>query len=151
MATRKKNDTPPPTPGSGGSAGFVGQDGQGFAELMQQMAHLPQISPAAIAQLQADYLQQATALWNASLGQGEAPAVGDRRFAAPEWRANPSVQAASEIWSVRDPSKFAAMRAPLALSHPELDDFCDDYTAGYEAFAVETGKRHVIIEEAPQT
>ena len=56
--------------------------------------------------------------------------------------------AATEIWSVRDPRKFAALRAPLALSHPELDDFCDDYTDEFEAFAAETGKRHVIIDRA---
>jgi polyhydroxyalkanoate synthase len=78
MATRKKNDASATTDGQ-----------QPFAELMQQMTHLPQISPAALAELQADYLKQATALWNSALGQGEAQAVSDRRFAAPEWRANP--------------------------------------------------------------
>jgi polyhydroxyalkanoate synthase len=66
MATRKKNEAP------------AAAEGQVFADLMQQMAHLPQISPAALAELQADYLKQATALWNASLGQAEAPAVSDR-------------------------------------------------------------------------
>ena len=86
MATRKKND-PPPAP-----------DGQPFADLMQQMAHLPQISPAALAELQADYLRQATSLWNASLGQGEAPASTDRRFAAPEWRANPAAHFMSQLY-----------------------------------------------------
>jgi hypothetical protein len=65
-----------------------------------------------------------------------------------EWRTHPAVQAASEIWSIRDPRKFAAMRAPLAKTHPELDDFCDDYTAGYEAFAARTGKRHLVIDQA---
>jgi polyhydroxyalkanoate synthase len=85
LATRKKNDTPQ-------------ADGQGFAELMQQMSHLPQISPAALAALQADYLQQATALWNASLMQGEAASVGDRRFAAPEWRANPAAHFMSQLY-----------------------------------------------------
>jgi hypothetical protein len=69
-------------------------------------------------------------------------------LSSPEWRALPAVQAASQIWSVRDPRKFDAMRGPLALTHPELDDFCDDYTSGYEAFAAETGKRHVVIDQA---
>lgn len=50
MATRKKNDALPP------------MEGQAFAELMQQMAQLPQISPATLAELQAGYMQQATAL-----------------------------------------------------------------------------------------
>ncbi|PZM14161.1 Urease operon accessory protein [Rhizobium tubonense] len=65
-----------------------------------------------------------------------------------EWRNKEAVRAATEIWSVRDPRKFAALRAPLALSHPELDDFCDDYTDGFSAFAMETGKRHVVIDAA---
>ena len=86
MATRKKNDAPPPA------------EGQVFADLMQQMAHLPQISPAALAGLQAEYLKQATALWNTSLGQSEAPAVSDRRFAAPEWRANPAAHFISQLY-----------------------------------------------------
>ncbi|RWY88010.1 Urease operon accessory protein [Rhizobium leguminosarum] len=62
-----------------------------------------------------------------------------------EWHAHPGVVSAGEIWSVRDPEKFAAMRAPLAVSHPELDDFCDDYTAEFSAFCTDTGKRHVVI------
>jgi polyhydroxyalkanoate synthase len=86
MATRKKNDAPPAT------------DAQPFADLMQHMAHLPQISPAALAELQADYLKQATALWNASLGQGEAPSATDRRFAAPEWRSNPAAHFMSQLY-----------------------------------------------------
>ncbi|WP_457349924.1 class I poly(R)-hydroxyalkanoic acid synthase [Roseateles sp. P5_D6] len=65
---------------------------------MQQMAHLPQISPTALAELQADYLKQATALWNTSLGQGEAPAIGDRRFAAPEWRSNPAASFMTQLY-----------------------------------------------------
>jgi len=86
MATRKKNDAPPMP------------DAQPFADLMQQMAHLPQISPAALAELQADYLKQAAALWNASLGQNEAPAAADRRFAAPEWRSNPAAHFMSQLY-----------------------------------------------------
>ena len=86
MATRKKNDTPQMP------------DASGFAELMQQMAHLPQISPTVMAELQSDYVSQATALWNASLGQGEAPAVSDRRFAAPEWRANPASSFMTQLY-----------------------------------------------------
>jgi hypothetical protein len=36
---------------------------------------------------------------------------------------------------------FAAMRGDLAQSHPDLDDFCDDYTLGFETFAEATGRR----------
>ena len=86
MATRKKNDAPP------------SPDGTAFPDLMQQMAQLPQISPATLAELQADYLKQASALWNASLGQGEAPALSDRRFAAPEWKANPAAHFMTQLY-----------------------------------------------------
>lgn len=62
-----------------------------------------------------------------------------------EWKINPAVLAASSIWCVRDPGKFAAMRASIIAEHPELDDFCDDYTDGFTAFAKETAKAlHVI-------
>lgn len=67
---------------------------------------------------------------------------------APQWRAHPGVVSAREIWSVRDPEKFAAMRAPLAVSHPDLDDFCDDYTDAFAAFCAETGKTHAVIGKA---
>nr|WP_037148681.1 hypothetical protein [Rhizobium freirei] len=65
-----------------------------------------------------------------------------------EWRKSPAVASASEIWSVRDPRKFAALRASLAISHPELDDFCDDYTDQFAAFCKATGKRHVVIDQS---
>ncbi len=87
MATRKKNEAPSATEAQ-----------QPFADLMQQMTHLPQISPNALADLQADYLKQASALWNASLGQGEAPAISDRRFAAPEWRASPVASFVTQLY-----------------------------------------------------
>ncbi|OWV79365.1 Urease operon accessory protein [Rhizobium sp. R635] len=67
---------------------------------------------------------------------------------SPAWRAHPGIVAAREIWSVRDPKKFAAMRAPLAVSHPELDDFCDDYTGAFGAFCADAGKTHVVIGKA---
>ncbi len=78
MATRKKND-----------AASAATEAGGFAELMQQVAQLPQLPPTALAELQADYVRQATQLWNSALGHGEAPEVRDRRFAAPPWQSNP--------------------------------------------------------------
>jgi len=65
-----------------------------------------------------------------------------------QWRTHPGVVSAREVWSVRDPEKFAAMRAPLAVSHPDLDDFCDDYTEAFGAFCTETGKTHVVIDKS---
>jgi hypothetical protein len=49
---------------------------------------------------------------------------------------------------VRDQKKIEALRAPLALSHPELGDFCDDYTDQFTAFCNATGKRHVVIDQS---
>jgi hypothetical protein len=65
-----------------------------------------------------------------------------------EWKANPAVLAASSIWCVRDPRKFAAMRPSIIAAHPELDDFCDDYTDGFAAFARQAGKAFHVIPGA---
>jgi hypothetical protein len=70
---------------------------------------------------------------------------GRKMLEEPEWRAHASVKAAQAIWCVRDPEKFAEMRLPLAESHPELDDFCDDYTEGFRVFAENEGKSFRII------
>lgn len=73
---------------------------------------------------------------------------GRRMLEDPAWRDNPSVRAAGSIWCVRDPAKFAAIRAPLAVTHPELDDFCDDYSEGFRAFAGDTAKSfHIVAAE----
>ncbi|AUX77301.1 urease-associated protein [Sinorhizobium fredii] len=61
------------------------------------------------------------------------------------WKTSEPVRQAREIWSVRSAAKFVAMRAALAKTHPDLDDFCDDYTAGFEAFARATGRRHRVV------
>ena len=61
------------------------------------------------------------------------------------WKASDTVRQASEIWCVRTSAMFTAMRAPLAESHPDLDDFCDDYTLGFEVFAHATGKGLKVI------
>ncbi|WP_156378639.1 MULTISPECIES: Urease operon accessory protein [unclassified Rhizobium] len=73
---------------------------------------------------------------------------GAAMLADPEWRDSEAVRTTSAIWSVRDPEKFAAMRPELAVTHPELDDFCDDYTDGFAAFASANGKQHRIITRA---
>ncbi len=86
MATRKKQNTPP------------SHEAQAFADLMQQMTHLPQIPPATLAELQANYLAQAATLWNASIGQAESPAVSDRRFAASEWKSNPAAAFMTQLY-----------------------------------------------------
>lgn len=65
-----------------------------------------------------------------------------------EWRNNDSVQQASAIWSVRDPAKFSDMEPEILKNWPELADFCADYSAGFAAFAEETGKAHIVIPRA---
>ena len=66
----------------------------------------------------------------------------------PEWRENKAVRQASAIWSVRDPGKFEQMRDTILADHPELDDFCDDYSAGFAEIAKASGKKHHIIPRA---
>lgn len=64
------------------------------------------------------------------------------------WACNKSVWLASSIWCVRDPAKFRAMRNALLRSHPELDDFCDDYTDGFADYARKNGKDFHIVPAA---
>ncbi|WVT72403.1 Urease operon accessory protein [Sinorhizobium chiapasense] len=61
------------------------------------------------------------------------------------WKTSSAVRQAREIWCVRSGAKFAALRATLAKTHPDLDDFCDDYTAGFESFSRSTNRRFRIV------
>jgi hypothetical protein len=58
------------------------------------------------------------------------------------WREHVAVSSACELWCVRDTEKFAELKGRLG---PNLDDFCDDYTAEFLMFAVETGKAFKVI------
>lgn len=69
-------------------------------------------------------------------------------LAGGRWKASAAVRQAREIWCVREAAVFAALRAPLSRSHPDLGDFCDDYTAGFEAFARGTDRRLRVIPAA---
>jgi polyhydroxyalkanoate synthase subunit PhaC len=54
-----------------------------------------------LAEVQGSYLKQATELWNQTLhhGQGAAPApAADRRFAAPDWAANPAAAYTAQMY-----------------------------------------------------
>ncbi|WP_420963513.1 Urease operon accessory protein [Brucella sp. IR073] len=64
------------------------------------------------------------------------------------WKTNPAVLRAGEIWSVRSGEKFAKMRDELVKTHPDLNDFCDDYTDAFAAFAATTGASHRVIPAA---
>jgi hypothetical protein len=63
------------------------------------------------------------------------------------WKTSEPVRQARELWSVRSGAKFAAMRAALAKNHPDLGDFCDDYSTGFESFAQATGRQHRVVPE----
>ena len=79
------------TKADAGVAGMAAGLGDMFKSMSLQ--NLPTIPANAFTELQAEYLKQATALWNSSLHIGNAePAkpLADRRFANPAWSANPA-------------------------------------------------------------
>jgi polyhydroxyalkanoate synthase len=76
--------------------------GTAMTGLWQSMSGLS-LPIDALAKLQGDYLQQATAMWNQSLTalpqQGTAPApVADKRFAADAWAKNPAAALAAQTY-----------------------------------------------------
>lgn len=73
---------------------------------------------------------------------------GKEMSSSAEWRETDPVRQASAIWSVRNPDKFQAMRPAIVEAYPELEDFCDDYSADFAAFALSSGKEHVILPAA---
>lgn len=64
------------------------------------------------------------------------------------WVNNRSVWLAAAIWCVRDPVKFKVMQPDILRDHPELDDFCDDYTEGIAGHARNSGKSLHIVPGA---
>ena len=71
-----------------------------FGEVWKGMPGLS-LPLEALARLQADYLADATQLWNASLervGQPEGAVLGDRRFAAADWQRNPAAAMAAQTY-----------------------------------------------------
>lgn len=64
------------------------------------------------------------------------------------WACNKAVWLASSIWCIRDPAKFKAMKPAILRDHPELDDFCDDYTDGFADYARLNSKDFHIVPGA---
>ncbi|TAK90476.1 MAG: class I poly(R)-hydroxyalkanoic acid synthase, partial [Aquabacterium sp.] len=62
--------------------------GKSLGSTLTSMAGLS-VSPDALKDIQQDYMQQATELWNRSLEKPEQIKAGDRRFDAPEWGSSP--------------------------------------------------------------
>jgi polyhydroxyalkanoate synthase len=83
--------------------------GSNVGEIWKAMAGLSLPMPA-LSALQADYVQQATELWNKTLGAAQVapkgadiaaspkPALGDRRFADPSWTADPNAAFIAQLY-----------------------------------------------------
>ena len=75
--------------------------GHAIADMMKSLGSL-QVSPGALAELQADYLKNATSAWNQALGvaKGEAgkPAIKDRRFANDAWSSTPGAAYLAQMY-----------------------------------------------------
>jgi polyhydroxyalkanoate synthase len=73
----------------------------GLGDMWKTLSGL-KIPASAMSSLQADYVKQATALWNSSLQADKAPAaaaaVPDRRFSAPAWSANPASSFVAQLY-----------------------------------------------------
>ena len=80
----------PTIPGADQAEAF----GQAIGGMLQSFAGLT-VPKAALGELQADYLKEATALWNGAVERMTSedpapPTLADRRFAAGDWAANPA-------------------------------------------------------------
>ncbi|WP_416136222.1 class I poly(R)-hydroxyalkanoic acid synthase [Aquabacterium sp. A7-Y] len=76
----------PGAPAAGAGAGSLAVPiGEAIAALGQLKVPLPEL-----AEMQADYLQEAARIWNTAVSQpGQSPALPDRRFAAADWSGTP--------------------------------------------------------------
>ena len=72
--------------------------GAELAEVWKSLANIG-VPADALAAAQSDYLTDATTIWNRLLmPSGDAPALSDRRFASPDWAANPSSAFLAEMY-----------------------------------------------------
>jgi polyhydroxyalkanoate synthase subunit PhaC len=76
--------------------------GKAMGQMLQAAAGLT-MQPTALAQLQADYLREAAELWNGAVERlsgkdTSPPKIGDRRFAATDWAANPATAMAAQAY-----------------------------------------------------
>lgn len=77
--------------------------GSALGDIWRQMAGM-QLPASALAELQGQYLREATEIWNASLqrlqpdAKTAAPALPDRRFAAADWSSNPAAAFTAQLY-----------------------------------------------------
>lgn len=94
----KRKPSPTEAPGPDVHASSAAADmATGMEEMLKSFAGL-QIPVASLSALQADYVKQATELWNASLQGGHLPAPADRRFAGEAWNASPASTFMSQLY-----------------------------------------------------
>ena len=93
---KTQSDTALPSPADmAASAQAIGSQ---LGEVWKTVSGLSLPMPV-LAEVQSNYLKQATELWNQTLqhGQGAVPAA-DRRFAAPAWAANPAAAYTAQMY-----------------------------------------------------
>ncbi|WP_442953165.1 class I poly(R)-hydroxyalkanoic acid synthase [Paucibacter sp. XJ19-41] len=93
----KRKPSPAEAPGPDVNAFAPADMAAGLGEMWKTVAGL-QIPMEALSGLQADYLKQATELWNASLHGAKLPAPADRRFAGEAWSANPAGSFVAQLY-----------------------------------------------------
>lgn len=93
----KRKPSPAQAPGPDVNAFASADMAAGLGEMWKTVAGL-QIPMEALSGLQADYLTQATELWNASLHGAKLPAPADRRFAGEAWSANPAGSFVAQLY-----------------------------------------------------
>ena len=83
---------------SADSLGPSSRMGAALAEVWKSLASIG-VPAEALAAAQRDYVTDATTIWNRLLmPSGDAPALSDRRFASPDWAANPSSAFLAEMY-----------------------------------------------------
>ena len=82
----------------GASSRMGAAPGAELAEVWKSLASIG-VPAEALAAAQRDYVTDATTIWNRLLmPSGDAPALSDRRFASPDWAANPSSAFLAEMY-----------------------------------------------------
>jgi polyhydroxyalkanoate synthase len=96
--SRQQRSSTPPDPAEQAQA-----FGHAVGDILKSISGL-NLAPQALAELQADYLKEASALWNGTLerlGNGDAAkktAPPDRRFSAGDWAAHPTAAFTAEAY-----------------------------------------------------
>ena len=99
----KKTDVPPYEQLGQQAKAHADAFGSAVGEIWKTMSGL-MMPPAAVGNLQADYLKDATTLWNNTLqavaaeGEKAVPSLPDRRFSAKDWGANPAAAYTAQMY-----------------------------------------------------